>query len=264
MRNPDRQTTFRFKQFEVSNCKSAMKVGTDGVLLGAWAFRGEHEHAASPTRILDVGCGTGVIALMMAQRFPEAAITGVEIDPDAAAEAAMNFKSSPWSGRLDAVCADFIEYSDCECGHGRCGKHGFDLIVANPPFFTNGALAPDVSRRTARHEGTLDLPSLVTHASRLLKPCGRIGIILPAEQHSRVEFLAALSGLSVTRVCHVKTVAHKAPRRVLCELAWPSSPAGAEVSAGGNDIEFLTLQTPDGCPGAEYVNLVDPFYLKIK
>ena len=95
MRNPNRQTTFRFKQFEVSNCRSAMKVGTDGVLLGAWAFQSLIPHnTTQPLRILDVGCGTGVISLMMAQRFPDASIVGIDIDPAAAMEASANFSES--------------------------------------------------------------------------------------------------------------------------------------------------------------------------
>lgn len=232
-----------------------MKVGTDGVLLGAWAFQGSD--AGEPWRILDVGCGTGVIALMMAQRFPAASITGIEIDADAAEESAMNFAASPWGSRLDAVCADFVEYAINECTRLERDADGFDMIVSNPPFFTNGALAPDFSRRTARHEGALDLSSLISHSARLLKPGGRIGIVLPTEQCSRLEFLAAMAGLDVACECMVKTVEHKAPRRVLYELT------NLKPSTGRPMEDSLTLQSEGGVPGDEYRKLVEPFYIRI-
>ena len=260
MRNPDRQPTFRFKQFEISNCRSAMKVGTDGVLLGAWAFGGippERE-----VRVLDVGCGTGVIALMLAQRFQSAIITGVEINSDAAGEAALNFSASSWGDRLSVTCSDFLEYAVMD------GLPGFyDLIISNPPFFTNGALAPDLSRRAARHEGSLDLASLMARASVLLKPGGRLGMVLPAEQQSRMELQAALSGMTLVRICFVKTVDRKAPRRILCELVKGTTDMLTGADAGSTTShmqpEHLTLQLSNGDFSDEYRKLVSPFYIKL-
>ena len=260
MRNPDRQPTFRFKQFEISNCRSAMKVGTDGVLLGAWAFGGippERE-----VRVLDVGCGTGVIALMLAQRFQSAIITGVEINSDAAGEAALNFSASSWGDRLSVTCSDFLEYAVMD------GLPGFyDLIISNPPFFTNGALAPDLSRRAARHEGSLDLASLMARASVLLKPGGRLGMVLPVEQQSRMELQAALSGMTLVRICFVKTVDRKAPRRILCELVKGTADMLTGADAGSTtphmQPEHLTLQLSNGDFSDEYRKLVSPFYIKL-
>ena len=260
MRNPDRQPTFRFKQFEISNCSSAMKVGTDGVLLGAWAFGGippERE-----VRVLDVGCGTGVIALMLAQRFQSAIITGVEINSDAAGEAALNFSASSWGDRLSVTCSDFLEYAVMD------GLPGFyDLIISNPPFFTNGALAPDLSRRAARHEGSLDLASLMARASVLLKPGGRLGMVLPVEQQSRMELQAALSGMTLVRICFVKTVDRKAPRRILCELVKGTTDMLTGADAGSTTShmqpEHLTLQLSNGDFSDEYRKLVSPFYIKL-
>lgn len=252
MRNPDRQTVFRFKQFEVSNCRSAMKVGTDGVLLGAWAFEGMD--ASRHAKVLDVGCGTGVIALMMAQRFSNASVTGVDIDAVAAAEASENFAKSPWGIRLSAICTDFLNYA------ANAGKEGaFDLIVSNPPFFSNGALAPDMARRIARHEGSLELASLIDGGVRLLAPGGRMGLVLPAEQRGKLEFLAALAGLEVDRLCLVKTVDRKMPRRILCELV--KEPCGSSMS-GHSTEESLTLQQSDGELTDRYRELVSPFYIK--
>lgn len=251
MRNPNRQTTFRFKQFEVSNCRSAMKVGTDGVLLGAWAFQSTTPHSATGTlRILDVGCGTGVISLMMAQRFPGASVIGIDIDPEAAAEASENFNTSPWKERLCAVCADFIEWSSNT-------NLQFDLIISNPPFFANGALAPVEERRMARHEGKLCVESIIASARCLLKPHGRLALILPAEHRQRVEFQARLHAAQIDRLCHVRTVERKDPRRILVEIS-----AGCDKPV---DLEeTLTIQNPDGNPSDCYRQLVEPFYIRIQ
>ncbi len=250
MRNPNRQTTFRFKQFEVSNCRSAMKVETDGVLLGAWAFQSLIPHnATTPLRILDVGCGTGVISLMMAQRFPDASIVGIDIDPAAAMEASENFSESPWGERLCAVCADFIEWT-CD------QTQQFDLIISNPPFFANGALAPIEERRIARHEGTLCVDSIIASAEVLLKPHGRLALILPAEQKQRVEFQASLHAMQFNKSCLVRTVERKAPRRILFEIS-----AGCDNPV--HTEEMLTIQNSDGNPSDYYRQLVEPFYIHI-
>ena len=151
MRNPDRLTRFSFKQFEMSNCRSAMKIGTDGVLLGAWAIGTPiSRQSDEELRIMDVGSGTGLIALMLAQRFPEATIVGVECDRDAAEEGADNFAGSPWHENLQMVHADFNTIAQ------ESTSESLDAVVSNPPFFTNGAHAPDMQRLAARHEGTLN------------------------------------------------------------------------------------------------------------
>ena len=250
MRNPDRQITFRFKQFEVSNCRSAMKVGTDGVLLGAWAFQSAlSPNATKPLQILDVGCGTGVISLMMAQRFPEASIIGIDIDSAAAAEAADNFNSSPWGQRLSAICADFIQWA-------RGTVQRFDLIISNPPFFANGALAPDEERRMARHEGALNVESIIESAKKLLKPHGQIALILPTEHRQRVEFQTAIHMMHISRVCAVRTVERKSPRRILCEIS-------AQCNNQAYTEDMLTIQNSDGNPSDYYRQLVEPFYIHL-
>ena len=127
---------FQFKQFTVRHDKCAMKVGTDGVLLGAWA------PVQDVKRILDVGAGSGLISLQLAQRNPEAVITSVEIDPAAAAQAQENIQSSPWSNRMEVVCCDFRKYHP---------EDKFDLIVSNPPYFVDALRCPDNQRCMARH-----------------------------------------------------------------------------------------------------------------
>lgn len=256
MRNPDRETTFRFKQFEVSNCRSAMKVGTDGVLLGAWAFAGIDSD--KPLRVLDAGCGTGLLMLMLAQRFANAELTGIEIDDDAASEAAANCARSPWSGRLKVECGDFAALTTVAASGGNRDGERWDLIVSNPPFFSNGALAPALSRRTARHETALNADTLIAFAGRKLAPEGRLAMVLPDEYRERIEFAATLGGLEVTRLCRVRTVANKPPRRLLVELAH----TGAH-SAHQQQRDELVLKNADGTPTPDYASLVDPFYIKI-
>lgn len=129
MRNPDRQTTFRFRQFDVSNKLSAMKIGTDAVLLGAWAFEALGFAGRPILRVLDIGCGTGVLSLMLAQRFTGLSVLGIDIDVDAATEAAANFSRSPWAECLEARQADFREFA----ASGEASI--YDMIISNP-FFT--------------------------------------------------------------------------------------------------------------------------------
>ena len=253
MRNADRETVFRFKQFELSNCRSAMKVGTDGVILGACPFK--NVACEGLKTILDVGCGTGLLSLMMAQRFPDAFITGIDIDSDATEEAQANFKNSKWNHRLMGICRDYVGFAD------NCGGERFDAIICNPPFFTNGAVSPDGSRRTARHEdGSLSLETLFSHADRLLKPGGRMAIVTMAEYRSRVEFLAELNRLRLVAICQVYTKSTKAPRRILCELITPA----CDNECGQQKIESsLIIHGEGGVLTDEYVGLVSPYYTKI-
>lgn len=251
MRNPDRQTRFRFKQFEMSNSRSAMKIGTDGVLLGAWAIDALVSHQSdNEPRVMDVGSGTGLIALMLAQRFPKALITGIECDVDAAEEGAENFAGSPWRNNLQMVYADFntnaLEFM----------PESFDAVVSNPPFFTNGAHAPDVQRLTARHEGSLNLESLTAGAARLLRSGGILSIVIPMEQRQRAEFVASMHRLHAIRICEVHTVASKPARRVLIDFIKDQQPTMVERTT-------LCISDADGNKTSDYINLVSPFYIRL-
>lgn len=251
MRNPDRQTRFSFKQFEMSNCRSAMKIGTDGVLLGAWAIGTPiSSQSDKELRIMDVGSGTGLIALMLAQRFPKATIVGVECDRDAAEEGADNFAGSPWHENLQMVHADFNTIAQ------ESTPESFDAVVSNPPFFTNGAHAPDMQRLAARHEGTLNLESLTAGAARLLHPGGILSIVIPAEQRQRAEFAASIHNLHTLRICEVHTVASKPVRRVLIDFIKAQYPAPVERST-------LCISDANGNKTSDYVRLVSPFYIRL-
>lgn len=246
MRNPGRETTFRFKQFDVVNTLSAMKVGTDGVLLGAWAMSDLPADAA--VSILDVGTGSGVIALMLAQRFSAARITGLEIDADACGEAAGNFCRSPWPDRLDAVRGDFSN----PCAVSR----KFNFIVSNPPFYSDGLKAPDNARSMARHDGALSLDMLMRQAFRALYDDGRLSLVLPAERVDDLRYLATLNGFTLSRITNVRTVQRKPFRRILAELT-----KGATSGSGGCDESTLMIYESPGTFSREYKELLADFYL---
>ena len=149
---------FKFRQFTIWHDRCAMKVGTDGVLLGAWAGQDR------PGEILDIGTGSGLIALMLAQRFPQARITGIDCDRDAVMQARENFAGSPWSGRLRAIHTSLQNY----CHGQEAASERFSLIVSNPPFYDNTLTNPDSRRCTARHTGGLPHDELLLLSAGLL------------------------------------------------------------------------------------------------
>lgn len=193
---------FRFRQFLVHHDRCAMKVGTDGVLLGAWANGGK--------RILDVGTGTGLIALMMAQRFPEASVDAVEIDEMACQQARENVLASPFARQINIWCMAVQEM-----GHDKALNGVFDSIVSNPPFFENALKNPDKGRSVARHSDALPFADLFEAVKSLLSEDGEFSAIIPSEYKSRFEEEAFLAGLSISRICAVKTTPRKPIRRYL-------------------------------------------------
>lgn len=201
---------FRFKQFTISQDRCGMKVGTDGVLLGAWAEPYIHITPQPNKRILDIGTGTGLIALMMAQRNSNAQITGIEIDAEAAAQAAENCKASPWADRINIV-------------HGRIQDYypptRFDLIVSNPPYFINSLKSPDSQRAVARNADSLPIEELMKASARLLSQDGRLAVIVPVETYKEVERYAAIYGFFPTIRTAVHTTKEKPIKRVLIEYS---------------------------------------------
>ncbi len=235
---------FRFKQFAIEQDRTPMKVGTDGVLLGAWvATTGEERH------ILDIGTGTGVIALMMAQRTSagiDAMIDAVEIDLESATQAAENVAASRWSERVTIHHTQIQHFSP---------STKYDLIVTNPPYFVDSLLSPDAGRTTARHTTDLSFGEIVESAARLLAPDGRLAIILPTQESQRFE-AEATPLLSATRRCEVYSREGGAVKRVMCEykLTPHATPTEQEqiTIESGRPPEFT----------AEYRELTRDFYLK--
>ena len=245
---------FRFKQFTVWHDRCAMKVGTDGVLLGAWAPA--NPFTPNPlTRILDIGTGSGLIALMLAQRFPEASIDAIDIDEAAVEQARENFAVSPWTDRLHAYQAKVQEW---QMVNGTCpnGKW-YDLIVSNPPYFRNSLKNPDKGRQTARHTDTLSYAELLRHSARLLTEKGLLALVLPAEAEQEVRGLAAAELLSLTRVTRVYSKESKPARRVLLGFEKSiSRDIGISITE-----DALVLENEIGGRSAAYQELTKDFYL---
>lgn len=227
---------FKFRQFTIHQGRCAMKVGTDGTLLGAWARGGK--------RILDIGTGTGLIALMMAQRFPEAQVTGFDIDEQAVAQARENVALSPFVSRINMMCQD-----------ARCYEpdDAYDAVVSNPPFYDRSLVCPDDRRSLARHTSSLDYRSLFSLVQRCLDDEGEFSVVIPYESQSKLESEASLAGFFKVRQCAVKTTPRKAPRRYL--LAFAKHPSALFVPEEG------VIEEEPGRRSSWYTELTKDFYL---
>ncbi|PST83420.1 tRNA methyltransferase [Pedobacter yulinensis] len=215
MRNKDQP--FRFKRFSVEQEGCAMKINTDGVLLGAMAS------AIRPLRILDVGTGTGVIALMLAQRFPQARVEAVEIDPAAAHRAGHNFSASPFAARMALTGADIRTFRAAE---------PYDMVVSNPPFFSGDLKNPDLRKQLARHAEAGFFESLFAAISGLLTPDGVFWIIIPARQAAVLIEIAAEAGLFCCRRVRVRSDDSKPVIREILVFGYSATP----VSTGDLSI----------------------------
>ena len=249
---------FRFKQFFVKHDKCAMKVGTDGVLLGAWTPTGECKMQNAKCKILDVGTGSGLIALMLAQRCPEAQIDAIDIDPDAVAQARENFASSPWSARLHVSHCALQEWSNnIKREASNNIKHpNYTLIVSNPPYFTASLKNPDAARSAARHNDTLPFSVLIAESAKLLAPDGTLALIVPAEAEPELQALAEAQGLCCTHRCYVHPKPDRPAKRVL--IAW-QRPLASDMYGGSTD--HLTLEDDHGARSLAYQHLTRDFYL---
>jgi tRNA1Val (adenine37-N6)-methyltransferase len=219
---------FQFKQFTIQQELCAMKVGTDGVLLGAWAKGGQ--------RILDAGTGTGVIALMMAQRYPEAQVMAIDIDEGAVRQAQQNVAQSPFSGRVEVLRKSVQELD------GRDGFYGYDAIISNPPFFIDSLAAPDEQRNMARHTQTLTYAELMQAAYRLLSDDGELSVVVPFDYRQRMEDEAIFVGFFPSRVCAVKTTEKKPAKRYLLAFRKHPCPCQKEQLTIGSEAHRQLTQ----------------------
>ena len=229
---------FSFKQFTVYHDRCAMKVGTDGVLLGAWT------DVSGARDILDIGTGTGLIALMLAQRS-EAHIMAVDIDEDAVKQAKENVEKSPWPGRIE------VERHDICCFNSDIR---YDVIVSNPPYFFNSLKCPDGQRNIARHTVGLDFESLIDSCGRLLSPSGRFSVIIPTDGMDEFMRIASEGGLCLSRRTWIKTKPDAAPKRVSMEFK--KQPAVSVESC-------LVVELSRHIYSEEYIALTKDFYLKM-
>ncbi len=172
---------FEFKQFKIHQDKTAMKVGTDGVLIGAWT------ELPSTGKVLDIGTGTGLLALMVAQRNSELVIHAIEIDESATVQALQNVKESKWTDRISVEHISFQEYVSST-------NKRFDLIITNPPFFNSGVKAIETERSIARHADALPPEALIEGVKKLLKPEGTFAVILPTDAYEKLSSAAIHAG----------------------------------------------------------------------
>lgn len=238
---------FQFKQFYVRHDRCAMKVGTDGVLLGAWTA-GHVVSDRVPRSILDVGTGSGLIALMLAQRCTEAHIDAIDIDAEAAGQAKENFEQSAFSPRLTAYPSGLQDWPS-----SFVHRTSYDLIVSNPPYFSNSLKNPDLQRMTARHTDSLSYEELVAHSVRLLKAEGILALIVPADQEQHLIDLAQQHRMYCARATRVYSKENKPARRVL--LAFQK---GVGIPA---QASTLILEDETGGRSAAYSQLCQEFYL---
>ena len=217
--------------------RCAMKVGTDGVLLGSWVCPEGH-------KALDIGCGTGLIALMLAQRNNNLSIIGIDIDDDAVGQAKENIRNSPWKDRIEIIKHDFNERFQT--------TEPFDLIVSTPPFYKENTRCPDEARDKARHMASLPISVLMGNSSQLLSPQGRLAVIVPYSAASDTISEAAMAGLYLTRRTDVKTTPRKTVMRVLMEFSRLAQPSTKSE---------LLLRDETGEWSKEYKILTKDFYL---
>ena len=228
---------FRFKQFCIRHECCAMKVGTDGVLLGAWG-------CIDGRRILDIGTGTGLIALMAAQRNLEAQVLGIDIDEVAVMQARENISESPFASRVICELQDVLDFRS---------EAPFDAILCNPPFFTEDTLPDETSRALARNNKSLPFPELIKKVASLLGDTGKFSLIIPSSHMQELISLSLVEGLHLNRRCVVRTKANKPPRRVMLTFSANTSQATEE--------QDLRLMADDGSRSEAYKALTKDFYL---
>ncbi len=233
---------FQFKQFKIKQDKTAMKIGTDGVLLGAWTTLKNN-----PYSILDVGTGTGIIALQLAQRSNAELIDAIEINDSAFEQAVANFEMSNWSDRLycyHASLAEFVEEIDDK----------YDLIVSNPPFYQENYKSPNDDRNTARFTDSLSFEELLASVNKLISKNGVFSVIIPFKEETNFIKTALKYHLFVNRICHVKGNTQSQFKRSMLAFSLKKD----KIAISDLTIEIKRHQYTDA-----YKNLVKDFYLNM-
>ncbi|MEM7085340.1 MAG: methyltransferase [Bacteroidota bacterium] len=233
---------FHFKQFTIAQDRCAMKIGTDGVLLGAWTSL-ENQ----PAKLLDVGSGTGVIALQLAQRSNAPVIDAVEIDTEAYEQCVENFEDSPWADRLFCYHASLQEFaSEID--------ETYDLIIANPPFYSEDYKSENLARDTARFNDALPFEHLVVCSAHLLSESGILAVVLPKKEENAFISLAEQHGMFPRRICRVRGNINSEEKRSLMEFGFQKKKP---------EIAALTIETSRHQYTDAYIQLVQDFYLNM-
>ena len=229
---------FKFKRFTIYHDKCATKVGTDGVLLGAWT------NVNTSKKILDIGTGSGLVALMLAQRC-EASITAIDIDKEAVEQAQININASNWKNRMEVIHTDLCKYSP---------QNQFDTIVSNPPYFIDSLKCDDIQRNTARHNDTLTSEQLFKNVSQMLSPEGEFSLIIPFDQTESAISIAEKYGLYPSKHTRVITRPGLPPKRSL--LAFKKHPEEYIP-------QDLVIELERHVYSEDYIALTKEFYLKM-
>ncbi|WP_282134535.1 tRNA1(Val) (adenine(37)-N6)-methyltransferase [Seonamhaeicola maritimus] len=236
------QKPFQFKQFKINQDRCAMKVGTDGVLVGAWA-----PIEKNPFSVLDIGSGTGIIALMLAQRSSSEIIDAIEIDADAYEQCVDNFEQSPWGDRLFCYHASLEEFGD-EI------EDKYDLIVSNPPFYSEDYKTQNKSRDLARFQDAMPFEHLLKNASKLLDEKGSFCVVIPSKEEASFLILAEKFKLFPNKMLHVKGNTTSEVKRSLIELSFHQS---------ATHTDELIIETERHEYTQDYINLTKDYYLKM-
>ncbi|MBD0830912.1 tRNA1(Val) (adenine(37)-N6)-methyltransferase [Aestuariibaculum sediminum] len=236
---------FQFKEFTINQDRCAMKVGTDGVLLGAWAPVEKH-----PFSILDIGAGTGIIALMLAQRSHAELIDALEIDDDAYEQCVDNFEQSPWGDRLFCYHASLEEFAE-EI------DDKYDLIVSNPPFYSEDYKSDNEQRDLARFSDAMPFQHLIESVSKLLSETGKFCVVIPYKEENSFIDLASKVNLHPKKILHVKGTANSAIKRSLLNFSF------GESIAEPIEKSELIIETQRHQYTEDYINLTKDFYLKM-
>lgn len=231
---------FRFKRFDVDQSGCAMKINTDGVLLGALA------DADDPRTILDIGTGTGVIALMLAQRFTNANIDAVEIDQSAAETAKRNFQNSTFSDRLTVYPSGFAAFFE------QYPDRKYDLIISNPPFYINSLKSPEAKRELAKHADKVFFEELLSSASRHINESGVLCMILPVDTAAMVDILGAKHKLNLQKKIFIRSFSESKPHRVVVTFG--------KQGTVTNDEKFVIYKSTSNY-SEEYINLLKPYFI---
>jgi tRNA1Val (adenine37-N6)-methyltransferase len=242
VQNDKMKKPFQFKEFTVEQDQCAMKIGTDSVLLGAWT---SIRH--NPFSILDIGAGTGILSLMMAQRSRAQTIEAIEIDDDAFEQCAENFENSIWADRLFCFHASLLEYIEAV-------DDTFDLIICNPPFYSEDYKSDNEARDLARFNDAMPFEHLIYAAVNLLAEDGIFSVVIPNKEESDFIELASRAGLYPKRMLHVKGNPNTEIKRSLIEFSFQEQ----DVNLSELIIEISRHQYTQ-----DYIDLTKDFYLKM-
>jgi len=235
---------FRFKEFTVQQDKTAMKIGTDGVLLGAWC------EANYPNTILDIGSGTGIIALQLAQRFDAETIDAVEIDDNAYEQTVENFEQSDWADRLYCYHSSFTEFADEIFEE----EESYDFIISNPPFYADEFESENDARNKARFTSSLSFEDLLDGVSKILSENGTFAVIIPFKETDNFIALAKNDELFLNRICKVKGTPTSEVKRCLLQFSFKETAI---------EKTELTIEIERHQYTKEYIDLTKDFYLKM-